>query len=614
MKQGDNVKIRSLIVLWLVVIAALSMCGAGVPQLGFGGNTGLGLRTGLGTGGDARVDTFRILSRDKQYPPTAQVTAGNISSDLSTYTTVNSDGKGGGVRWGYVQKSQPDVAFYSVTNVDYVVAGQGGTGEDNYLAWNAGQYMGFIWVSANGLTNGQKIESAYLMFSPDGTLTVASGEYVVARLDTNSSDYRMLATTTSAPGIANADTARFYMSWNHVNKHTSEAWTPPLDSRLDRHDFGPRSNSVIGPGTYRVANGNHALKLDVTDAVQQASDNGELGRGLLFMIYASSLHSTVAIAAGNYTWVTGNGGCPSFVATATTRRGQKPWGGTHVPFVMTFDDSWPAHAGYYTAMTAAGHRFSTAIYRTRFEATNYDSLTAPNLANIDIMHHGKTHIGWGSVTGAALNTEIELDGMYSTAYWSVKPDTNAIIHAAWPGGSAQYYGLEAVSKLVGYGFTSARAFNIKTTATSPIGLISPPSWTQPMNLYAVGSVFASAIFLNGAAAGDSLYVKEKLEDYIDLMYTDYNKSALVVYAHKTSDGVTQENLGFALRAAQRMNSTEPMSYTEMIARRMAPFMDPATITTANGYTADQQTTAARYDSLRTANGDDKMLSVWISPK
>lgn len=565
-------------------------------------------------------DTTRVVSRDRLFPNTAALTAGYITASDTVGAVINQGSAGQAVRWGWVRKSTPTTVNIDTSSPyqSYYTAFAGAKGEDDYT-WQSDAYLGFIAINTHGMKPGQKVNRARLVFNVAAfeSFVVPAGEYFTARLDTVAADQAMVLSSITGYA-ADTDTARMDITWNKVDATRNISWNPPLDQRLDRHDFGPRADNVIGPGTYAAGT---SLYLDFIDALQQASDKGMVGPGkwVILVLYGSLGQTDLpAFASGDYApWVSTGKGCPAFVATFSSYRGPRVWDGDDCPVVYTWDDCWDDHIGYYAAMEAAGERFTTAIYSNAFRANaDYDALMSTHLANVDILHHGKTHVGWGSVTGAALNTELELGDAYSTRYWTVAPDTSRIVHAAWPGGTPQFYGLEAISKMVGYGYESCRAFNIKTTSTPPIGLISPLAWSQPANLYAVGAVFAQNIFLNGGSPADSTYIHEKLTDYVDLMYTDYGKAPLVIYAHKASDGVTNANLAKALEITEKLNCTKPMSYAEVIALRKSGvgFMNPALITTANGYTADQQTTAARYDSLRTANSDDKMMRVWVKAK
>lgn len=616
---------------WHLLIA---LCAALVFSAGAGSykgaSWGAGSFTNAGAsyqaGGVTKVDTVRVLSRDKRYPNNAAVTAGYVEEDIDYYTHYNRGAAGVAVRWGANYRNAPDTPEYVTTaNSDYRIRVQVTRPEDDF-AWQSTARNGFLWFDCTGLEPGMEVLDAGLIFnvSAYSNPTIPAGGFLAARLDTVTKDYRMLNSRTVGAGYsAGNDTARFSVTWNAVDFDHTAAWVPAMTARTDRHDFGPRSDTVLPAGSYTQG---QCLRLDVTDAVQQACDNAVedpaiLDRGLLFLIYGSTTGTEVTfdISAGNFSGVESVGkGAPVFVCEAVTRRGAKAWGSGDVPFVMTFDDNWDAHVDYASTMWAAGLKFTAVTYNSGFVANaSYDSLLSPNLSRTTIIHHSKNHPGIGALTGASLEEQVERSTYYTGAPWTTPPGNAAVQHYAWPVASGQQtYGILPISSFVTHGYLSARAASVKAASTSPVGTIAFLSWDNVSNIYAVGSVFASSIFQDTGSPAAWAFIREEMTDAIDVCYTDHGKGALVVYAHKTSDGVTAANLALALAVADTLNCAVAMDYDDVISRRRAgsAFLDPAAITEANGYTAAEAATAARYDSLRTANSDDNMLQVWIAPK
>ncbi len=578
--------------------------------------------------GAAKEDTIRIVSRDKLFPNSAALVAGYMVAADTVGAVINQGTAGQGVKWGHVYKGSASTVYYdaSAPYQNYILRATNALREDDH-AIQSSNYVGFIWVSANGLKAGYRVESASLMFNVAAyeSFIVPSNGFFAVRLDTITADYAMVATTVAVYG-ADTDTSRMDISYNEVDASGNKGWAPALDARQDRHDFGPRSDNVIGPGTYAAGT---CLPLNVTDAVQQALDNAVadptiITRGFIFMLYGSVTQTdSPTFSAGDYEGYVGRGtnkgnGCPTFKAVTTSKRGPKAWGSGDVPFVMTFDDDWDAHVGYADAMWAAGRTFTAVTYNSGFVGNaSYDSLLSPNLSRTTIVHHSSNHPGIGGLTGSSLNEQVTRSTYYTGSAWTNPPGNAAVQHYAWPvDGVSQIYGLPAVSMMIDHGYLSSRAASVKADSTSPVGSIRYLSWDNVSNIYLVGSLFATAIFQNGGNPAAWAYIREEMTDAIDACYTNYGKGALVVYAHKASDGITTDNLTIALAVADTLNCTQAMDYADVVSRRLSgsAFLDPATITEANGYTFGEETTAARYDSLRTANDDDNMLRVWIAPK
>jgi hypothetical protein len=650
---------RRVLVVALLAATTIVVCGANSYQpLSWSRESYRVHGVSYPAGGAAKVDTFRIWSRVTSFPNKGAIAAGYI--DSAKCTTINSSDTGAAVRYGYISSNgaagDTNTLVGLPGNLQFKMYSKGtikGASTDIFqeddFNWNGSQYLSFIWVSANGLHNGEKIESAFLMWNAplDGTNTLSLSTYFTVRLDTISADYRAIDGVSVGRETGYTDPNWLDMSWSFCDIGDGERWAPALNLRHDWHDFGPRARQEHSGayGEYSPADraAGTVFRFDVTDAVQQASDNGTLGRGLLFVIagygqpYPSGA-SDVMVCAGNHPAVgTAGKGCPTFTATATSRRGEPAWRGARVPIVLTFDDSKADHTLYMPIVRAAGLHFTGAHTANYFTARE-DSLYAANVGYVDIIHHSKTHVSTGSLSGANLNAELAREVTYDVPPWSVRPDTSAIRSYAYPGDSAKpKYSLNALTTMMAYGFTSARCL-WREAATSSIGIIAYPAWRRPANMMAMASDGPESLMCQPgvtpkAALTTTAAVREALYDAVDVAYT-LDQSPITLYIHdRAADAVTPTVLQYLVNEVQASNCARLVNYYDMIEMRTAGarWMDPAEITNAyanahffstlyaqlvasGGFTG-----AAKYDSLRSAAGTpqsvkDNLLHVWISGK
>lgn len=622
----------------IIVLAALLAASAAFAQWVGGGyrDTGYGSRgASYQAGGVEQVDTVRVLSRDSVFPNTAAMAAGYFTT-ADTSDVVNQGNGGQAVKWGYTSStaSRVDSVWYRADKRDYLLITTGLAEDDHSLGTTS--YHAYVWFSANGLEPGMKVESASVIFNLayGGAATIADGGFMAARLDTISTDYRITGSNVSVYQGAGADTARFNFSFNHVNKTATEAWSPLISARLDRHDWGPRSGDLVGPGTYAAGT---SFKLDVTDAVQQACDNAMtdptvLTRGLLFTIYNSAGLGNYYIAAGSDpTWVGAvNGkGCPVFMATATTRRGAKPWSGVRVPIAFTFDDQYDVQIGYYNAMAAAGKTFDWAIYDAALSNASIDSLYALRADSIYVIHHSKTHPAMGTLTGDEIDPELARMWLMADLTGVTAADTLGVIDWAWPAGAGDPdKSIEVASRLIDYGYRSARGFGSGWDALSLAHEYETYlSWSGWVNRYNIRASNAALLFETvggtGGAANTTDQITEELGDLIDLHYTNYGRAALILYGHKydaaPADFISRAGLTHVINTAATLNSCEVMSYAEILNRRLggAIVKTPAQVAAGRGVGADSnavQNFAAHQDSAYAADEDAGYLQMWIGPK
>jgi hypothetical protein len=593
-------------------------------------------------GAAAEVTTARIWSRNTTFPNTSARDASYITATDTVGATVNSalaqSNVAQSVRYIDVYKGDPTNVQVAAAWDGYRLFTTGTTGEDN-ITWNASQHITFVWVSANGLTNGHKIDSAYLLINADAFgWTVGAGSYIAARLDTVSTDYRITVGSSVGHGASN-DYARMGASWDEVDDSLNLAWSPTLDARNDWHDFGPRSDNVIGPGTY--ARGT-CFRINVTDAVQQASDNGTLGRGLLFVIYSVGNTTNWGFSGGlNATFVgrtadgTGYGkGDPTFIAKATSRRGQRPWSGIRVPVAFQFDDAYNAQVGYFRALSDSGLIFSAAACSSNvYSHTWADSLYQLRPSNFYFINHTRAHQSLGALTAGQL--AFNMNRTWFPQRLTGFPDTLAVVDYALAGGGGVDANAAVYCALVANGYRSMRSGGYDwNTTTQGAGFAHDTrlSWDGYVAKYQIHSYNSRFIFgaSSNTAEATQAQIKENLTDYIDSYYTDYGKSALVLYSHWYTestpyDWLSESNLRYFIGLTRQLNSCEIVNYRDLISQRLlgATVYTPAQVNTAAraGLVATADSAAirkmsAKQDSVRLTDPTaySNLLQIWVGPK
>ena len=632
-------KIRALLILWLIALCALAMCGARVPDVGLSGanRMAMGLRSGVGSGSAGDVETIRIVSRDKLFPNKGARAAGYMTAEDTVGAIINQGTAGQAVKWGHGFKGSGATVYYDGTAPyqSYIMRSANILTEDDEV-FQSTNYVGFIWVSANGLKAGHKVESAALIINTAAyeDFVIPAGEYFTVRLDTVSTDYAMASTSVSVYG-ADTDTARMDISYNEVNASGNVNWSPTLDSRDDRHDFGPRANNVIGAGTYV---GGTSLLLNVTDAVQQALDNAVgrpwiITRGFIFHLYASNgVTDEPRFSAGDYEpYIAVGKGCPTFRAHTTSRRGPQPWGGVRVPIVMVFDDSYNMQTEYYKAMHDSGLTFDAAIFRDGMNGHGWvDSLDATSPTDVNYVMHSRTHASIGGLTGAGLDPE--LARVWIAEQFTAAKDTTSLIDFAWPaGGGTPNTSLEAASRMVDYGYRSSRGTGVNWTATEvAVSHDTWLSWDGFVNVYFIGSPSASELFEVAGAEANASQMADNFGDLVDMAVTDYGRSPVILYGHNYAiDHITATNLRAFIGMVNAKPYTRFMGYKNALSMRIngSTFLDPGAISewtsagvyapVMRGINADSnkiQTMAAQQDSAYEAVANPNLLQMWIGPK
>lgn len=625
----------------ITLALALLCAGVAVAQWTVGySNSGYSSRGAAYDAGGAANREIRVLSRTTTFPNSAAVAAGYVEADSSYYTHYNKGAAGEAVRWGYFYKGSPDSVYYAPTaNNDYRIMTTAISVEDD-IVWQSVSFFGFLWFDCTGLEPGMKVRSSGFVANAGlfASQIVNAGCFLAARLDTNSADYGML-TGNSAGRFANNDAARFDVTFNKLDKGAGTDWSPTLANRDDRHDFGPRSNNVIGPGTYTTGT---AIYFDMTDAVQLACDMAIetpaiLTRGFLVHVYGfipvSGTARNFEFCAGNYPGIGTSGkGNPVFVAEGTTLRGPQRWDGIPAPVIAIFDDVYSQQVDYAHAMFDSGLAFDVAPYRNgMFLRAWVDSMEATG-ANANYLMHSRTHASLGGLTGAALDPEITRKWALEEFSTFTATDTLGLLDYAWPaGGGTPNTSIEALSRLIDFGFRSSRGTQVNWTATEvAMSHDTWLSWDGFVNLYMIAAPNAGIVFEVGGAEANAAQMADSLDDLIDQAATDYGHAPVILYGHNYAmDHISGDNLRTFIGLVNARPHAGFMSYNDALAMRLAgePFLAPgdiaewtsagvyAPVMTGAGIDSNMiQTMAAQQDSVYEADANANLLQMWIGPK
>lgn len=619
------------------VIAALALAlvlfgGSGEPQPGVGGFVSSGARVGLGRNGigvgKAKTDTIRILARDRRYPNSAAVAAGYVESDSSYYDIFTTGYLGEGIRYGNIMKGAPDSVLASRSAwSDYTIWTRLNSTEDD-MTWAATQRLGFVWVTGSGFELGQRVESASLMVNVINGGGVTLGGPLYARLDTVSLDYRMLAGGTSGVYGSNNDAGRLDCTWNDLSQSQDTQWIPALDARDDYHDFGPRSANFIPAGVYAQGT---CWRFDVTDAVQQAVDNGEAERGFLFIIYGLTGTTVFTISGGNSALVGSLGhGNPCFEAEVTSRRGVRQWFGMRAPLALIFDDAYNSQVGAYSGLKTWGQTFEAAICSTNWYARDWqDSVrVADGTDAFNFTMHTATHPSLGSLGPNQLDRELSRG--WVNDFLTTPVDTAALIYLAWPGGAGTpVRSLGACERMVDFGYRAARSGGIPGELNTVTGRDVYWSWDSFVHRYLIWGLRGEYIFGNASgptSTGPASYaqLKDNLTDYIDLYYTSQAKSAIVMYAHWYAEGANEdwfneENVGWLAGLCDTLNCTEMVSFSQIVEMRLAgsSIVEPDVVVRNTVLAPDStaiKAMADRQDSVYQIGGHDNVAEMWVAPR
>ena len=497
--------------------------------------------------------------------------------DDSTFDIVNKADDGSALRYGWVDSSQQSTSPY---NNSSIAAQMNDLERDNT---EVSPRLCFVWFSLNGVKAGDRINSANMTINNAAFSTnpISGTEYLTARVDTNRSDYAMLDFESQQADLCFLD-----ISWLYKDTDgTAEAWSPAMSYRTDYWQFGPRSSTMHDTSIHTAVQGS-AIEFSLVDAIQQVVDKGQdaIDDGVIVMVYGSATESSTSrsltFAAGSHSRLgdVETGGNPSLEIETSSRRGPRAWGNGKVPVVFTWDDErLPDHATYEGILDGTGVPFSTVAYEIAW-GSGYPEFWAANPGEMELIIHSRNHIMLGDITGATLNSELEKTWVNSTNFTAGFPDT-ANISFAWPGGDPFIYGWEAMWKMVSYGYDSSRGVVQKAAMIGPQPYAS---WDAYTNLYSIATISTGSITNDGGSpVTDSVLLHGNLMDEIDKMYTDFGRSALILYAHEESDEqVTSGNLTTIRDQIDNSDFMYRASYGEVIRQlRLRPFVDVADVET-----------------------------------
>lgn len=566
----------------------------------------------------AEVDTTKLLVRHQSLPNTA---ADDSTYDDGTpwiradgyYDTITEGDAGAAVRWATVRTSTPTVPWWEINGPRMGRL----LDEDNQGVTPYGMFVAFKVGTPTG-----KVERAHILINAQlfQDFNFSAGGYVVARLDTVVADYSMVLTG-SGDTTDGSDLGWMNTSFNQVNVDLAEAWSPTLATRDDTHDFGPRGEPFSA--SYDVLRTN-AMNLDVTWPVQLGIDSGlfeQTAGWAIFHIYAidmtTSNYATMASDdAGRATK-----GNPAFELVTSSRRGAKDWGTTNVPVVFGADDGFDDHAWMADLLTGNGHPyveyapgngFVHSIPLGQMSAEQADSIMANPL--VDLIMHSRDHDGTATLTLHEMDYQMARDWLFYR--FTAPRDTTTLRYYAWPGagGDPNTYSIRGIDRMIANNYQGARATT--TTWSDSTGQMTFLGLDNYVNLYVVAPIGAQTIFGTSATPFTEAQIKEALTTQIDLMVTDYGRSALIIYAHSPDyDGANYPNVEYFRDLIESIPNVDFKSFTEVMDWRLrgAEFVAPGDVTVANGATLQNETAAAMYDSVKTADSNARMDSVWVAP-
>lgn len=556
-------------------------------------------------------DTLRILIRDLAFPNVTAADSGWVLADAA-YDTIIEGASGRFLRYGGVSAASPDAINFN-PNGTYTSRAS----EDDRTP--PPSHM-FIWFDTSALPPDCRVLDAGICLNVMrySINNLASG-YVACRLDTLTSDYALVASESP-----NSDPAWLNTTWNHVDAGAGIPWTPALAARDDWHDFGPRGavnevGGILGDGSVDASN--WGIRLDAADPIQQVVDNGNQGRGMLFVVYSAGNPTLIT------SWSCGNTapriarGNPCLTITAVRERGSKPWNGVRVPIVMSIDDGDSSHARFHHIMSEAGHGYSEVVMGD-FWRGGTPAITKAQLDSInedprmDIVLHTLYHSALGE-----LDTDHQIDfelarGWVDTLFTHPR-DTLTLKDFAWPAASDgnihEALSLQGISRLVANGYRSARGTRV-TTWNNAVGPYTPLGWYAHVNMFALGTISSAAVFGSWGGELTGTALEDSLKDIIDSSYTDYGQAPVILYWHDSNDvpddgwpntGVRPDQLRDLVEIVDRTSYLDFMTIGQVVDLRLdgAEFLYP-----------DPSFAPSMYDSMIVVAGDLNFLQVWVAPK
>lgn len=534
------------------------------------------------------------------YPHSA-VAAGlmpDTTSWATKFDTVIEDQDGTYVRYGCVLRSAPTIHAVALDAGRAFAAGANAHNEDD-VTLPAGAQMTLMWYDFSDIPDNAKIAKAYLVGAVGAFSTrinVESGGYVSVRMDTTLADLVMLD---SATPVA-LDARILDTSWNELDVVGNKNWSPTLDSRLDWHDFGPRSRII----DYDIdTTGGEPFRIDVTNLVQQYVDNKRGAVPGPFVLNAVNATECTISVGFNASYSMGT---PVLIIRWVDGVDSvNPWGdGGLVPVVFGFDDSDSCQALMNTRLEAAGYNSTQNVCLTSLRPPyddrklSYAQLQGMVAAGTDFVHHSRSHPSLGTLsTKRQFDNQIGrgwIDSVFTGGAGTT--DTTAVQWQdfAWPVGSAPIYSKLALQYFVDYGYRSARSAG---GSVNPIGTMGNMGLDNYVNVYAINGGLPVDLKLASQAL-----VTEELEDMADIWYTDYGRSPMIFYIHTISD-LSHTQLQYLVGAINALGNVGVLTYEQAVTRRYAGqhFVLP-----------NNSFAAAMYDSLYQL-GDERYGRMWLPP-
>jgi len=623
-------------VLFALFVAYVLFLGAGEPDVGAGSGIRPSVHAGRGwlnSVGEVSIDTTKFMARHNSLP---NLTAREDSTDAngdpwifqdSYYDSIASADDGTAVRYGFADQNSPNTVQDNGGN-NYLIQARHSGSEDNHTG--DVRFRSYIWFALPpGLKQGHRVESAHVMTNVAAfeSNIIDPGAYISLRADTLAADYAIVASVSQG-----SDPARFDMTWNQLDDTQNTAWAPDLTAtqitgRDDWHDAGPRSDTSAQPATLTAGQG---YRWDVTDAVQQIVDNGNAGRGVMFVVSPVGGTDNPAFAAGNHATFmnASNGrGNPQFTMTYTNKRGSKPWGGVRVPLVMSIDDQHETTAPHFDLIRNRGHRVSAMVsFAGATNEMNQAQLDSFNVdPNTDFVMHGRAHSGLGTLgTDNEIDFEIARDWNFDGNKFTDARDTLNTNDFAWIGGvdAAATYSLEGMSRIVENGYRASRSAT--NTWSVDIGEMTQPGWDRYVNMHAIATLLISAITGNTGSERYTDDIREYFLDYVDLAYTDYGRAFISAFWHDNHtsldfpNGIDYDQLEDLLDIVDSLHYVDTLEWKQVINMRRdgSPRIAAATVVAAVGgvRTVQDSLSAAIHDSFKVANTDPNMDELWVGPK
>jgi hypothetical protein len=430
-------KIRALIILWLVALCALAMCGAGTPDIGLSGanRMAMGLKSGLGQGSSsAGWDTISVLW-------TMDPSIDHILPRYDRWHVVCDSmaalGKGGVYQWGFDDTSfaymAPDslasttwfaggdsaqMWFREANNDKYIVAhSTNGNDGNTFFKWDSARdtqtRVLMVHLGDTNVPPGSSVVSATLHFRAVSYVS-ATTDTISATLMTNPTDnvwykYKKIYEGTTFDQVATDKAAYMAKGSYTYQKHSLGAaqkhgynggtslgrWNPGLSTRNYYWQWGSVYDLT---GQAANAAATIDLAIDVTDCVQGIAD-GLTNNGIALVwnrtsqwdhgFFLNGFDPRAAGAEMNYR--------PWLEIKYTTKNHAANFpGGKDWAFLFSVDDGlykvnntyipiFKAHGGKYTIGAVGIYSPGNAIF------ANVDTILSWHDRGMEIATHGQAH-------------------------------------------------------------------------------------------------------------------------------------------------------------------------------------------------------------------------------